>query len=40
MNRKQFLGLVAGAAFCTLLPASAKPSETTKTVTLAIAGMT
>lgn len=40
MNRKQFLGLMAGAALGMCLPASAKPSKKGKVVTLAISGMT
>jgi hypothetical protein len=39
MKRKQFLGLMAGAALSVCLGASAQPSKTEKKVTLAIAGM-
>lgn len=42
MNRKQFLGLMAGAAFtaCVGVSAQTKTEESTKTVLLSISGMT
>jgi hypothetical protein len=39
MNRKQFLGLMAGAALAVCAPLSAQPSKKVQVVTLAIGGM-